>query len=83
LTKKKFLKKKLIEVNKSKYLEEVHSLNDIKWEDSVDIFKDLNELHIFYRLNSKHTSNNANTTKKVNLNLLKSKSKSKTRKTFM
>ena len=29
-----------IEVNKSKYLEEVHSLNDIKWEDSVDIFKD-------------------------------------------
>jgi hypothetical protein len=50
-----------INTENDKYFHEIQSLNDIKWNDCVDIFKDLNELHIFYRMKNNRVDNsNAN-----------------------
>tara|TARA_B100001093_G_C26844455_1_gene1022115 strand:+ start:2324 stop:2848 length:525 start_codon:yes stop_codon:yes gene_type:complete len=38
------------------------SLNELKWDDSINLFKDLNSLHIIYYEESRHKSSN---TKKV------------------
>lgn len=63
-----------------KYIDEIKSLNDIVWYDCIDIFRDLNELHIFYKeknIEKEKCKSHNNTIKRVKFNILKKRGKTR------
>ena len=73
-------------------IEEIHSINNIIWNDCIEFFNDLNQIHIFYReklhKNLKKDHNNTkkifinNNGKKYKKNKNKNKNKNKTIKRY-
>ena len=56
------------------FLEVKSSLNELKWDDTITVFKDLNSLHIIYYEEKKKSSNN---TKKIYIRKMNRKSRKK------
>lgn len=64
-------------------LEEIKSINDIFWDDCIEFFNDLNQIHIFYREKlHKNLKKNHNNTKKIFINNNVKKHKTNKNKTI-
>lgn len=69
-----------IDTNNTTFLQSIHYLDDVKWEKSISFMRDLNSLFIVY-YHDPYNKLQAHTTRKIKLNSLSSKRRTKRKRT--